>query len=120
MKKDDRVYIWDMVSACRKIQQYLDGKTVAQMETNGMLFDAVIRQFEILGEAANNVSVPMREQLKNIPWRKVVDMRNVLIHQYAGIQISRVWETAQHDIPVLLQDLLPPYEQIQRDISSDA
>ena len=118
--KDDKVYIWDMVQACQKIRQYLDGATIDDLSTNSMLFDAVVREFQVLGEAAGKTSEESRRRFPNIPWRVIIDMRNVIVHEYSGIEIPQIWETAQTDIPPLLQALLPMFQEIENDISSNA
>ncbi len=116
--KDDKVYIWDMVQACRKIRKYLDGATIDDLSENSMLFYAVVREFQVLGEAAGKTSEECRGRFHDIPWRVIIDMRNVVVHEYSGIEIPQIWETAQTDIPPLLQALLPMFQEIESDISS--
>ncbi len=65
---------------------------------NRMLQDAVIREIEIIGEAARNVSREFRNKNPGIPWREMVGMRDKLIHGYFGVDLDAVWETATKDI----------------------
>ena len=63
--------------------------------------DAVIRQIEVLGEAANNVPEHLRREYSQIPWRKIIDMRNLVIHGYSSIQLSVIWDITQNDLDAL-------------------
>lgn len=64
-------------------------------------FDAVVRNLEIIGEAAKNVDESMRNKLSNIPWREMAGMRDNLIHEYFGVDKTEVWKTVEKDIPEL-------------------
>ncbi|MGG6310315.1 HepT-like ribonuclease domain-containing protein [Paenibacillus macerans] len=66
--------------------------------TNQMLLDAVIRNLEIIGEAARNLSDDVRMKYKEIPWRNMIGLRNILIHEYFGIDESIVWEVATRNL----------------------
>jgi uncharacterized protein with HEPN domain len=72
--------------------------------------DAVVRQFEVVGEAAKKVSEAFRSQHPNVPWSQMAKMRDVLIHHYFGIDLSVVWETVQRDLPRLLSIVRPLVE----------
>jgi len=74
-----------------------------------MIQDAVIRAFEVLGEATKKIPDTFRKRHPNIPWNKMAGMRDKLIHDYWGINIERVWDTAIRDVPPLkniIQDLV--------------
>ena len=68
-----------------------------------MLQDAVVRRIEIIGEAANRVSKDFRKEHTNIPWREMVAMRNIIVHEYFGIDLERVWTVAKKNVPELQQ-----------------
>ena len=72
-----------------------------QFVSNEMMVDAVVRQLEIIGEAANNLSSDFRESHPEIPFRDIIDMRNLLIHNYAEINTKVVWETCKTNLPEL-------------------
>jgi len=72
-----------------------------QFVANRMMVDAVVRQLEIIGEATSKLSKDFREANPEIPFRDIIDMRNVLIHDYAGVNTTIVWETCKNDLPQL-------------------
>ncbi len=75
-------------------------------ESDVLLQDAVIRNIEVIGEAAKKVSDIFKEQNSQVPWREMAGMRDKLIHDYFGVDIEIVWKTVQIDIPVLKKLLI--------------
>lgn len=102
------VYIAHIMEAIEKIEKYLrDVSDVHQFVSSDMLFDAVLREMEIIGEAANNIDADFREIHPDIPWKKMISLRNILIHEYFGVNGQIVWDTCQGDLPQLKKLLLP-------------
>jgi len=99
--KDDRTYLTHMSEAVEIIEAYLQGATYKTFVANHMMVDAVVRQLEIIGEAASHLSAEFREQHANILWRRMTDMRNFLIHEYFGVNTKIVWDTCHSDLPQL-------------------
>jgi uncharacterized protein with HEPN domain len=91
----------DMLDSARAISEYTHGLTEAAFQSNRMAQDAVIRRFEILGEAANQVPEDYRRQHPEIPWGFMAGMRNRLIHGYFLVDFDILWNTIQNDIPPL-------------------
>ena len=87
MEKDYNVYLLDMLDCIGKIDSYVNGYDYDQFTADSKTVDAVIRQIEVLGEAADNVPVELRNRYSQIPWRKIIDTRNLLIHGYSSIQL---------------------------------
>lgn len=114
--KDDRLYIWDMVQAGKSILHYLEGKTQSDLEQDQMLFDAVVRQFQVLGEAANKLSDDRKAALPGVSWSDIIGMRNIIIHDYSRIEIPAIWRTAKEDIPRLLTVLEPEFQAIEAEL----
>jgi uncharacterized protein with HEPN domain len=75
-----------------------------------LIIDAVIRNLEIIGEASKNISPHIRKRYPNIPWEQMNGMRNVLIHEYFGVDISVVWHTAKIHLPELKKQLITLFE----------
>lgn len=106
MKKDDTIFIRHMLDAINLIESYLQNKDYKDFKNNRMLQDAVIREIEIIGEAAKNVSADFRKKYPDIPWRSIAGMRDKLIHGYFGIDLGAVWDTAIKDLPRLKRMLM--------------
>lgn len=97
----DELYLRHMRAACDQIARYLAGVSWAAFEQNPEKQDAVIRQLEILGEAAGRLSAPFRQAHPEMPWQRIKDLRNVLIHGYAHVDLTRVWQIARDSVPAL-------------------
>jgi len=98
--KDARLYIEDILTAIGRIEEYsVDGKKGFLMDSKTQ--DAVIRQLSIIGEAAAKIPSSLRARHADIPWKDIIAMRNILIHDYSEVNIRRVWETVVRDVPVL-------------------
>jgi uncharacterized protein with HEPN domain len=102
---DDLSRLHHMHDATKEILTFLHNQTKDNFADNRMLQLAVIKDLEIIGEAANKVSVDTKSKYPKIPWRQMVGMRNRLIHAYFGINIEIVWQTVQENLPTLLEDL---------------
>lgn len=99
--KDDLVYLEHILLAIIAIEKYLLGKTFADLETEHIIQDSVIRNLEIIGEASNNLSEKFRLDHPEIDWRQAIGMRNRLVHDYFGVDLDTVWRTVQEDLPPL-------------------
>jgi len=98
--KGARLYIQDILTAIGRIEEYsVDGKKKFLMDSKTQ--DAVIRQLSIIGEAAAKIPSSLRARHTDIPWKDIIGMRNILIHDYSEVNIRRVWETVVRDVPVL-------------------
>lgn len=103
--KDDRLYISHMLDCIEKIEVYTaPGYTAYEEDT--MMQDAVMRNLEIMGEAAKQVGSVTREQFPGVPWRRIAGLRDVLIHDYMGVDIDEVWNVVVNHLPNLKGQLL--------------
>ncbi|OKH13433.1 DUF86 domain-containing protein [[Limnothrix rosea] IAM M-220] len=98
-KIDDLTRLRHMRDATAEILTFLQGQTKADLEGNRMLQLAVIKDLEIIGEAANNISADTKTTYPGIPWRQMIGMRNRLVHAYFGVNVAVVWQTAQENLP---------------------
>lgn len=99
MAQTDVVYLRHILDAIARIQEYLDGVSEDEFYQKHLVQDGVIRQLEIIGEAAKQVSRETRESVSTIPWKDMAGMRDKLIHDYFGVDLEQVWLTATGDIP---------------------
>ncbi len=104
-QRDDTVYVLHILDAIGQIEDYLRNLDYETYRHSRMVQDAVIRQLEIIGEATKNLSTEMKDRAPEIPWKNVAGMRDKLIHQYFGVDIASVWETAKSDLPELRKRL---------------
>jgi len=110
----DLAYLWDMRQAVGWIASFMRGVSFAGYSGDKKLQSAVERQLEILGEAAGRVSVEFRQTHPEIPWRQMIGLRNILIHEYGEVKADRVWEIATTNIGELidlLDPLIPPIDE---------
>lgn len=96
----------DILQAIDKIEQYTANMTSSEFKKNRLVIDAVIRNFEIIGEASVHIPNQVRLAYPDIPWKHMTAMRNVLIHEYFGVNESIVWLTVLERLPTLKQQLL--------------
>jgi len=101
VQRDPLVFLDDIVEACRKIDLYTAGMTLEQFQGDDRTIDAVVRNFEVIGEAAKNIPADMRARMPEIEWNRVAGMRDVLIHGYFGVELEVVWRAVVESIPVL-------------------
>jgi uncharacterized protein with HEPN domain len=84
---------------------YITQKSRADFLGNIQCQDAVIRRIIIIGEAANRVSEETQQNLNHLPWRKMVGMRNIVVHEYDDVNLNIIWDTLQIDLPILIGEL---------------
>jgi uncharacterized protein with HEPN domain len=102
---NDRVYLMHIRDSLREVQTFIQGESYESFLENRMVQNAVMRSFEVVGEAARRVSTELRRAHPEVPWRLMSDFRNKLIHDYFGLDLAVIWRTATEDTPVLLQQI---------------
>ncbi len=102
----DLAYLVDIVTCCNDILEFTAGISVEQFAADKMRRLATERQLETIGEAARRVSGPTQDRLSDVPWSKIVGVRNKLAHDYGEILAIRVWQIVRENIPGLQQRLL--------------
>lgn len=111
MKKDPAIFLHHILESIELIEKYLEGITEEQFHKSTEKQDLVVRRLEIIGEAAKNLPLEFRQKYPEIPWKDMAGMRDIIAHQYFGINFNRVWDT--------VKNLLPPLkEQIKNLISA--
>jgi uncharacterized protein with HEPN domain len=101
MPRDYRLYLDDILESCRKIRLFTQGMSFQEFERDAKTQDAVIRNFEVIGEAANRLPEDVKSLYPDVEWAKIIGFRNILIHEYFGVKLETVWTAIQEKIPIL-------------------
>ncbi len=105
MQKEDNIRIRHMFDAAQEAIQFANGHSRIELNDNRMLVLSLIKDIEIIGEAAYQVSGITRDKLQNIPWDDIIGMRHRLVHAYFDINLDILWRTVQYDLPILISEL---------------
>lgn len=107
MKRDIGVFLEDILESIEKIEEYTKDISEEEFYKTDSLQDAVVRRFEIIGEAVKHIPRELKDKYLEIPWKEIAGTRDVLIHEYFGVNLERIWKTIQKDI-------LPFKKQLQK------
>ncbi|MBY8999470.1 MAG: DUF86 domain-containing protein [Candidatus Heimdallarchaeota archaeon] len=94
-------YLNDILDSILKIEQFTENMKFNQFKEDVKTSYAVVRAFEIIGEAAKEIPAEIKDKYSNIPWKEMASMRDKLIHAYFGVNLEVVWKTIQEEIPLL-------------------
>ena len=121
MKKDPKVFLHHILESISLIESYSNGKTLEDFMASTSLQDMIIRRIEIIGEAAKNISDDFRALHPEIDWRGMAGLRDILIHQYFGIDLLNVWNISQTQAPDALSKIqaLPEYQTARQCIEQE-
>ena len=101
MKRNIKLYLADIKSAIRKIENYTRGLSFAAFAKDEKTIDAVITNLSVIGEAAKHIPKEILAKHPDIPWREIIGMRNKVIHEYFGVDEEILWKTIKEDMPEL-------------------
>jgi uncharacterized protein with HEPN domain len=99
--RDHNFFIDDILDAIKNIKQYTKGYNYESFKADKKTIDAVVRNFEIIGEATKKLSDEIKKKNPDVEWKKIAGFRDVLIHDYFGIDYETIWQTIKNNIPEL-------------------
>ena len=106
MKKDNSLFLNHILEAIEDIEDYVKDTSASEdFITDKKTHDAVLRSFQVIGEAANNLDEKLVNSQTDIEWGKVIGMRNFIIHEYFGVDLKIVWDTIKKDLPTFKENV---------------
>ena len=114
MSRDWTFYLDDILESCRKILRYTKEVSFEQFKQDDKTYDAVVRNLEIIGEAAKNIPETIRVKMPGIEWKKTAGLRDVIAHAYFGIDDAILWDVVQHKVPELIQAIEMFYKNMPK------
>jgi uncharacterized protein with HEPN domain len=97
-KRDYSLLFQDILDSINKILKYTKDLTYDQLAENDLVIDAVVRNFEIIGEAIKNIPEKILSEYNSIPWNKIVGFRNIVIHKYFDVDLENIWKIIMDDL----------------------
>ncbi|NVM03473.1 MAG: DUF86 domain-containing protein [Candidatus Helarchaeota archaeon] len=117
-KRNDKEFLGDIKEAVRRIREYTENINYKDFLNDIKTQDAVVRNFEVIGEAVKNLSINLRETHSKIPWKKIAGIKDKLIHHYFGVNFEILWTIIEEDLPDLdtqIKDILNEKKNIMGD-----
>ena len=105
MQSKDRIRVQHILDEAEEASKYIEAISFEEFIKDGKTVRAVIRSIEVIGEAASRISGEFREEHPDIPWQKIIGMRNRLIHVYFDIDLPVLWQTVKENLPSLIEQL---------------
>jgi len=106
MKKEPKIFVSHILESIREINKYTEGLSAAEFLKSTLVQDASIRRLEIIGEAVKKIPAATRASAKDVPWKQIAGLRDLLIHEYFGVDLKLVWKVIQKDLPELKKNMI--------------
>ncbi|MCK9502487.1 MAG: DUF86 domain-containing protein [Lascolabacillus sp.] len=101
--RDYRLYLHDILDSGQAIQDFVKGYAFDDFERDRKTYSAVIREFEIIGECVGKLPDTIKQTRPEVAWQDIKDFRNLLVHEYFGVDMAIIWQVVQDDLPLLLK-----------------
>ena len=99
------LYLDDILKAAKKIEKYVAEFTLAKLRKNALVVDGVVRNLEIIGEAAKHIPASVKTKYPEVEWKKIAGLRDILAHEYFGVDLEVLWDIIQNKLPALKQQV---------------
>lgn len=103
--RDYKLYLDDILEAAKRIEKYTKGLTLEKLKRNELIIDGVVRNLEIIGEAVKNIPANVKDKYPGIEWKKVAGLRDILAHEYFGIDLEILWDIIENKLPELKKEI---------------
>mgnify|MGYP004547582453 FL=1 len=102
----DRIRLQHILDSIERIKRYSDGKSFADFVDDDMMYYAIIKNIEIIGEASNLLTLEFKDNHPQTPWKMVTGMRNYIVHEYFQVDNTVIWDVITHDLPELENQII--------------
>jgi len=103
--RDYKLYLDDIIEAANRVERYTEKLTLAKLKKNDLIVDGVVRNLEIIGEAAKNIPQTVKDKYPAIEWKKIAGLRDILAHEYFGIDLEILWDIIENKLPTLKKEI---------------
>lgn len=114
-KRDVRLFVAGMLEGIARIERYTAGLDLEGFAADERTVDAVVRNLEIIGEAARQIPEAIRERYPDIPWRRVIGFRNIVVHEYFAVDVGIIWTIVRENLPALKTKLRQMLSDLERE-----
>ena len=97
--RDYKLYLDDIQQAIKKIEKYTKNLTLEKLKKDELIIDGIVRNLEIIGEAVKNIPSSIKDKFSEIEWKKIASLRDVLAHEYFGVDIEVLWDIVKNKLP---------------------
>lgn len=104
-KRAPKLYLQDILTSITSIEEYIQGMTLGIFIHDKKTVDAVVRNLEVIGQAARNIPSEIVAKYPEVPWKEMISMRNKVLHEYFGVDLEIFWKTITEDIPLLKEQI---------------
>jgi uncharacterized protein with HEPN domain len=99
--RDHRLYLDDILEAAKRIEKYAAGVSLEKLRRDTLVLDAIVRNLEIIGEAVKNIPPDVKEKHPDVEWKKISGLRDILAHEYFGVDLEVILDIVRNKVPVL-------------------